>query len=77
MTIETRLKDLRVRALADLKTVSDVGSSQEWERTYLGGKGELTSILRGLGALPAEERPAAGRAANALKAELADAFAAR
>ncbi len=34
---------------------------------FLGKKGELTAVLRGLGAVPAEDRPAAGQAINALK----------
>ncbi|MEE4299575.1 MAG: phenylalanine--tRNA ligase subunit alpha [Pseudomonadales bacterium] len=34
---------------------------------YLGKKGELTALLKTLGRLPAEERPAAGQAINAAK----------
>ena len=37
---------------------------------FLGKKGELTALLKGLGALTAEERPAAGQAINAAKARL-------
>ncbi len=37
---------------------------------FLGKKGELTSLLKGLGGLPAEERKSAGAAINALKSEL-------
>lgn len=39
---------------------------------FLGKKGELTSLLRGLGAVPAAERPAAGQAINDLKERLQD-----
>jgi phenylalanyl-tRNA synthetase alpha chain len=35
--------------------------------TYLGRKGRLTEVMRGVGALPAEERPAMGELANQLK----------
>lgn len=34
---------------------------------YLGKKGELTAILRGMGTLSAEERPAAGQLANQVR----------
>ena len=37
---------------------------------YLGKKGELTSILRQMGRLSAEERPAMGQLANQLRAEI-------
>ena len=35
--------------------------------SVLGKKGELTSLLKNLGQLPAEERPKAGQAVNQLK----------
>ena len=37
---------------------------------YLGRKGEVTALMKGLGRLPAEERPAAGQAVNTLKREV-------
>jgi phenylalanyl-tRNA synthetase alpha chain len=37
---------------------------------YLGRKGELTALMKGLGGLPAEERPAAGKAINDLKRKI-------
>jgi phenylalanyl-tRNA synthetase alpha chain len=58
------------RALADLSAADDAGSGDRWEKAYLGPKGELTLFLRGLGRLPAEERPVAGRSGNLLKREL-------
>ena len=45
-------------------------SEDELERVrvaYLGRKGRLTEVMRGVGALPSEERPAVGERANALK----------
>jgi phenylalanyl-tRNA synthetase alpha chain len=48
-------------------------SSAELEQVrvrFLGRQGEVTALLRGLGALPAAERPQVGAAANALKREL-------
>ena len=37
---------------------------------YLGKKGELTAVLRGMGALSAEERPVVGQLANEIRAEI-------
>ncbi len=37
---------------------------------YLGKKGELTAVLRGMGALSAEERPIVGQIANDVRAEI-------
>ena len=44
---------------------------------YLGKKGQLTALLKGLGKLSAEERPAAGQAINAAKARVQAALDAR
>jgi phenylalanyl-tRNA synthetase alpha chain len=76
-TTTPNLDEIRTRALNDLEAIDDLLAVQEWERAFLGAKGEVTGFLRSLGALPAEERPAAGRAANALKHELTAAFEAK
>ena len=39
---------------------------------YLGKKGELTSILRGMGALTPEERPIIGQLANVVREKTTD-----
>jgi phenylalanyl-tRNA synthetase alpha chain len=77
VSIQQTLDSLRDRALADLATAGDLASVQEWEKTYLGAKGELTAFLRSLGSLSAEERPQAGRLANAVKVDLMAAYDAR
>ncbi len=76
-TAEANLDEIRGRALAALETVANPADAEAWERTFLGAKGEVTAFLRRLGSLPAEERPAAGRAANALKQDLTAAYAER
>src|SRR5689334_20846586 len=46
------------------------GSEEDLERAriaFLGRKGRLTEVMRGVGALAPEERPAIGELANALK----------
>jgi phenylalanyl-tRNA synthetase alpha chain len=61
-------------ALAALRTATEL---PDWYHAYLGRKGRLTDVLRGLGALPAGERPEAGRRLNDVKAALEGAFAER
>src|SRR5687768_6928571 len=69
------IDNLRKQALEGLDSLSDAGEAAEWERGYLGSKGAVTALLRGLGQLPAEERPMAGRATQALRDELTAALA--
>ena len=42
---------------------------------YLGKKGELTAVLRGMGALSPEERPLVGQLANEVRAQIEEAIA--
>ncbi len=63
--MKEKLEQMRAEALAAL---SDRGLDPETLRIrYLGKKGELTALLRSMGELPPEERPAAGQAVNALR----------
>lgn len=71
------LQTLREEALASLAGVIDGAALDEWRIAYLGKKGKLTAILRGLGSLPPAERPRAGQAANEIKQVLEEAGAAR
>src|SRR4029077_2702169 len=43
----------------------------------LGANGKFTALLKQLGALPTDQKPAAGKAVNAAKTELESAFVAR
>jgi phenylalanyl-tRNA synthetase alpha chain len=63
--------------LGELDAAGEVESVTRWERAFLGAKGEVTLFLRALGTLPADVRPLAGRAGNALKVELTAAFEAK
>jgi phenylalanyl-tRNA synthetase alpha chain len=68
--VQQELEQLRQEAEAALSQASSTGATREWHAEYLGRKGRLTSVLRGLGSLPAEERAQAGKAANELKQAL-------
>ena len=45
-------------------------STEDIRIKYLGKKGELTKVLRGMGALSAEERPVVGALANTVRANI-------
>ena len=70
------LKALEAEALQALEQV-DEGTLDEWRLGYLGRKGKLTLLLRQIGKLSAEERPAAGRESHRVKSALEGAFDAR
>jgi len=61
---------LRTEALKNLSSVSDINELDVWRVRYLGRKGELTLILRGLSRLPSEERKSMGAIANQVKSTL-------
>ncbi len=65
------------RAQAELEGIRDADALADWERRYLGKKGEVTLALRSTGQLPKEERAAFGKRANEIKDALTDAFTAR
>lgn len=64
------LEALKNRALGELETLTDLKALEELRVRLLGKKGELTSVLRGMGALPAEERPKMGQTVNQLREKL-------
>ncbi|MFA7673789.1 MAG: phenylalanine--tRNA ligase subunit alpha [Clostridia bacterium] len=59
-----QLDDMVKRAKEELDAVKEIRSLDDLKVKYLGKKGELTQILRSMGTLAPEERPAAGKAAN-------------
>lgn len=50
---------------------------QQVRARFLGKKGEITAVMKGMGQLSAEERPLIGSLANEVKSRLEDAFAER
>jgi phenylalanyl-tRNA synthetase alpha chain len=71
------LERIRDQALAALAGVASPEQMETWQRDWLGRRGALTEVLRGLASLPPDERPAAGRFANQIKDELTAAASAR
>jgi phenylalanyl-tRNA synthetase alpha chain len=54
------LEALRDEALASITAAPDVAALEAIEVDVLGKKGRLTAVLRGIGGLPAEDRPRVG-----------------
>jgi phenylalanyl-tRNA synthetase alpha chain len=73
-TLGEQIEQARREALEALASVDDSAGLEEWNREYLGKKGRLTALFRGVGGLPTEERAGAGQAINAAKTELEDAY---
>ena len=71
------LEALRDEALLSIEAASDVAALEAIELDVLGKKGRLTGVLRGIGGLPAEDRPRVGAVANIVRAALEGAIAAR
>ena len=72
-----RLEALRQQALSELKAAEAPKALEEFRVRFMGKKGPLTELLRGMGSLPAEERPRVGQMVNRLRAELEEALAER
>jgi phenylalanyl-tRNA synthetase alpha chain len=76
VTLE-RIAELRARATAEIAAAPDAAALEELRVRYLGRKSELTSILRGIGELPADQRGPVGEAANAARAAFEELLGAR
>jgi phenylalanyl-tRNA synthetase alpha chain len=66
------LKQIREKAIAEIETSDRL---EEIRIQYLGKKGELTAVLRGMGKVSPEERPLIGQLANEVRAEIEAALA--
>ena len=75
--MKEKLEELRRQALDRLESLPDKKELEELRVKVMGKKGSLTELLRGMGSLPAEERPKAGQLVNQLRQELEARFTAR
>jgi len=65
-----QIEPLREAALAEFRAAADLAALEQARVNSLGANGKFTALLKQLGALPKEEKPAAGKAVNAAKAAL-------
>jgi phenylalanyl-tRNA synthetase alpha chain len=68
--MEEKLQDIQEEAVSEFESVSDLDQLEGLRIKYLGKKGEVTQILRGMGDLPPEKRPVIGKLANQVKGKL-------
>src|SRR5258706_10900204 len=70
MNFLDQIEPLKQAALAELNAASDLAALEQAKVSYLGVNGKFTALLKQLGSLSKEERPAAGKLINQAKIEL-------
>lgn len=66
--MKEKLEAIRLKAEAELNALTEQSQLENFRIAVLGKKGELTSILKMMGSLSAEERPVMGQLANEVRA---------
>ncbi len=74
-TASAKIGALQQKSLAEIENIADPDALEEFRVKWLGRKGILTDVLRGVSEASPEERPVLGKAANALKVALTEAVA--
>jgi phenylalanyl-tRNA synthetase alpha chain len=75
--IREQLEKIKNQALSELISAENEAALEELRVKVLGKKSELSSVLRGMGQLSAEERPVVGALANEVRAAVENALAER
>ena len=68
--MKKELEQIRMSVEAALKDAEKIETLENIRIKYMGKKGELTAVLKGMGKLPAEERPQIGAFANEIRKRL-------
>ena len=68
--MEQKIQELRAAAQAEIAGASDLKALDGVRVKFLGKKGELTSLLRGMNQVSAEDRPKIGKIVNEARAEI-------
>ena len=77
MNLQDQLEKLQTQGLAEIKAATDTKAVNDIRVKYLGKKGPITEVLRGMRDLDKEERPKVGALANKVRTALADAISSR
>jgi len=77
MSLLNEIEPLKQSALADLKSAPDLAALEQTKGAWVGPHGKFTALMKQLGTLSKEEKPAAGKLINAAKTELEAALAER
>ncbi|MCI7234311.1 MAG: phenylalanine--tRNA ligase subunit alpha, partial [Oscillospiraceae bacterium] len=68
--MKEQLEKILQSAQKELSECHDLKNMEELRVKFLGKKGELTSILKQMGSLSAEERPVIGQLANKVRSDI-------
>lgn len=68
--MRTQLEEIKSKAKEELLKSQSLNELNDLRVSYLGKKGALTQVLRGMGKLSAEERPIIGQLANEIRDEI-------
>src|SRR5712672_4290806 len=71
------IEPLKQTALAELKAAPDLAALEQTKGVWIGPNGRFTALMKQLGTLSKEEKPAAGKLINAAKVELEAALVSR
>ncbi len=77
MSLLNEIEPLKQSALAELKAAPDLATLEQTKGAWIGPNGKFTALMKQLGTLPKEEKPAAGKLINAAKVELEAALVSR
>ena len=77
MSLLADIRSAQVQALEELQQAAGPRELEAWRIKYLGAKGLLKATMQRLREVPADEKPAAGKAANDLKNAIQAAYDAR
>ncbi len=69
-----QVEELQVQARQELNSITDAGGAESCRVRYLGRKGLVTAVLKSMGQVAPEDRPAVGQAVNELKDWIEDAL---
>ena len=72
-----QIEPLTQAALTELGAAPDLAALEQARVNYLGANGKFTAVMKQIGTLPKEEKPAAGKAVNAAKVALESALTAK
>jgi phenylalanyl-tRNA synthetase alpha chain len=72
-----QIEPVKQAGLSELNAAGDIAALDQARVAYLGSNGKFTALMKQLGTLSKEEKPAAGKAVNTAKVELEQALAAR
>jgi phenylalanyl-tRNA synthetase alpha chain len=70
MSLLNDIEPLKQAALAEMKAAPDLATLEHAKGSFIGPQGKFTALMKQMGTLAKEERPAAGKLINQAKAEL-------